>query len=210
MSSNSHRPILKENHLCYNWSMKRNYEDLYKAIERTLQESAVAVLAIDGPCASGKSTLAGLLQERFGARVIPMDDFFLPRELRTPDRYAQPGENIHHERFLEEVGPYLGAGGLENPLPYRPFDCKAMDYGPVRVAPWAPLTVVEGSYSLHAALRHLYGISVFLTVESGEQERRILSREGPEGLQVFQSRWIPLENSYFEALHPERFCDFIL
>jgi hypothetical protein len=190
--------------------MKRNHQEVYKTIEKALEAGEIKVLAIDGPCASGKSTLAGLLQERFGARLIPMDDFFLPVELRTPDRYALPGGNIHQERFLEEVAPFLGAAGLKAPLKYRPFDCKRMEYGPCRTVPWAPLTIVEGSYSFHEALRHLYDISVFLTVEPEEQERRILSREGPEGLQIFKSRWIPLENKYFETLHPERFCDFIL
>lgn len=32
-----------------------------------------------------------------------MDDYYLRMEQRTPERYAAPGENVDHERFLEQV-----------------------------------------------------------------------------------------------------------
>ena len=37
------------------------------------------ILAIDGRCASGKTTLAGELQKRQACNVIHLDDFYLPR-----------------------------------------------------------------------------------------------------------------------------------
>ena len=40
-------------------------------------------VAIDGPCASGKTTLSRNLNERFGGNVLHMDDFFL-RSVRLP------------------------------------------------------------------------------------------------------------------------------
>ena len=43
-----------------------------------IEEGRVKVIAIDGRCASGKTTLARELAERLGAGVIHMDDFFLP------------------------------------------------------------------------------------------------------------------------------------
>ena len=60
-------------------------------------------VAIEGPCGSGKSTLANHLLEIFGdqANLIHMDDFFLPLELRTTDRLAEPGGNIDYVRFHE-------------------------------------------------------------------------------------------------------------
>ena len=59
-------------------------------------ENGPALLAIDGRCGSGKSTLAAHMAQVFGCPVFHMDDFFLPPELRTPERLAQPGENVHH------------------------------------------------------------------------------------------------------------------
>ncbi|MDD2295118.1 MAG: uridine kinase [Eubacteriales bacterium] len=190
--------------------MSQAFETIYPALNEALRTRFSTVVAIDGPCASGKTTLAETLRARFGARVIPMDDFFLPQALRTPVRYGTPGGNVHYERFLEEIAPSLCPDQIGKVLSYLPFDCKTMSFRPRRQIPWSPLTVVEGSYSLHDALRHLYDIRIFLSVDAREQERRILSREGPEGLAVFLERWIPLENLYFNAVHPERFCDFIL
>ena len=49
-----------------------------------------------------------------------MDHFFLRPEQRTPERLRTPGENVDHERFLEEVLCPLRAGRV---FWYRPFDC---------------------------------------------------------------------------------------
>lgn len=55
-------------------------------IERVFTEREHVFVAIDGPCASGKTTLAALLQRRFDGNVLHMDDFFLRPEQRTPER----------------------------------------------------------------------------------------------------------------------------
>ena len=190
--------------------MDMDYSALYRDLERILRTRRAITAAIDGPCASGKTTLAQHLRERFGARVIPMDDFFLPRGLRTPERYALPGGNVHYERFLEEIVPFLGSQRAEEPLIYRPFDCHVMDWGPLRRISWAPLTVVEGSYSLHETLREHYDIRILMTIGKEEQERRIRQREGARGLEIFKERWIPMENQYFESASLESICDFVL
>ena len=69
------------------------------------------------------------------------------------------------------------------------------------------VTLVEGSYSCHPQLWNYYGLRLFLTVDPQEQLRRIRLRSGPEALEVFRTRWIPLEEQYFRAFSiPER-CD---
>ena len=84
------------------------------------------IIAIDGRCASGKTTLAQAISEQLDCNVIHMDDFFLRPEQRTPERLSTPGENIDHERFLEEVLIPLSKG---LPIKYRPFECHKMDLG---------------------------------------------------------------------------------
>ena len=44
------------------------------------------IIAIDGPCASGKTTVAAKIAEEWDASVIAMDDFFLRPEQRTEER----------------------------------------------------------------------------------------------------------------------------
>ncbi len=68
-------------------------------IETLLAERDCVFVAIDGPCTSGKTTFAAMLNRRFGGNVLHMDDFFLRPEQRTPERFAEPGGNVDRERF---------------------------------------------------------------------------------------------------------------
>lgn len=165
------------------------------------------IIAIDGNCASGKTTLSALLHMYFDCNVIPMDDFFLPRELRTSDRLAQPGGNIHYERFAKEIMEPLQKGAA---ISYRPFDCSTMDYRNKISLPAKPLVIVEGSYSMHPMLQKLYDYTVFLSCPYEQQLERIRIRNGEEMLKNFIEKWIPMENAYFNAFHIKEKCDFII
>ncbi|MBQ3637695.1 MAG: uridine kinase [Clostridia bacterium] len=164
------------------------------------------VLALDGFCASGKSTLAAEFEKRYGARVIHTDDFYLPSPMRTPERYAEPGGTIQYERLKEEVVDCLR-------LP-------ALTYGRIRHAdftvgdpvtlPLAPLTVIEGAYAAHPFFGDYADILCFMETEPGEQRRRIFARNGPERLRLFEERWIPYEEKYEAAFGIREKADFII
>lgn len=166
-----------------------------------------AVVAIDGRCAAGKSTLAARLGRRLGLPVVHMDDFFLRPEQRGRARLAKPGENIDHERFLEQVLLPLSVG--ERPV-YQPFDCHTGQLGEPVTLDASPVVLVEGSYSCHPALWDYYKRRVFITVEPDRQLWRIEEREGAEALKIFQEQWIPLEEQYFSAFQIEERCDYQL
>lgn len=179
---------------------------LFRALEALQAQGRQAVAAIDGRCAAGKTTLAARLRERYGFAVVHMDQFFLRPEQRTPERYAQPGGNVDYERFLAEVLNPLRRG--ERPE-YRPYDCQAGALAePIRLE-LSPVTVVEGTYACHPALWGGYDLRVFLTVDPEEQLRRLAKREG-ERVQIFQERWIPLEERYFSVCRPEERCGWRL
>lgn len=163
------------------------------------------ILAIDGRCASGKTTLASYLQDLTDCAVIHMDHFFLRPEQRTKERYDTPGGNVDYERFLEEVIKPLGQGSS---FQYRSYDCGRGVLGePIGIAHKA-LTLVEGSYSCHPALWESYDLRIFLTVDEQTQIDRILRRNGAEAADVFREKWIPLEEKYFAAYGIEARCDF--
>lgn len=165
------------------------------------------LVALDGRCASGKTTLAARLEKRYGWSVVHMDHFFLRPEQRSPERYAQPGGNVDHERVLEEVLSPLRAGA--RPV-YRPFDCHTQTLrDPIPFDP-GPVVLVEGSYACHPALWAYCDLHAFLTVDPAVQMERITAREGQEYAQVFRERWIPLEERYFSACEVERRCDYRL
>lgn len=155
------------------------------------------VIAIDGRAASGKTTLAKILEKIFDGFVIHMDDFFLPLDLRTEKRFSLPGGNIHYERFNEEVIPFLKTG---NKFSFRKFDCSKMNYnGYIEVLP-KKIIIVEGSYSCHQEFSHYADLSIFLSIDSETQVQRIKDRNGEKMLERFKQTWIPMEEKYFENL----------
>lgn len=162
----------------------------------TLCAGSVQVVAIDGRCASGKSTMARQLSAITGAGVVHMDDFFLPRDLRTPERLQEPGGNIHYERFLQEIVPQLESGAA---FSYRRFDCGRMELGESCLVPEGRIRVVEGAYSCHPVFGAYMDLQVFGDVEPTDQLTRIQKRNGADALEAFHTRWIPMEERYFKA-----------
>lgn len=173
---------------------------ILQAVGRLASRSRPVLIAVDGRCASGKTTLAARLQRACSCSVIHMDDFFLRPEQRTRKRYETPGENVDHERFLEEILLPLSQG---KEVCYRPFDCSTQQLGaPIRLVP-ASVIIIEGSYSCHPKLAPYYDLKVFLTLSPEKQMRRIVAREGEEYAEVFRTKWIPLEERYFAAYQLE-------
>lgn len=165
------------------------------------------IIAIDGRCAAGKTTLAAKLAETLGGDVIHMDDFFLPPALRTPERRSEPGGNVHYERFLTEVITKLTSGEA---FSYQRFDCSVMALGD-----WIPVknngfVFVEGAYSCHPIFGKYMDRSVFLDIDDTAQTERIRKRNGEDRLQDFLQLWIPLEEAYFRAFSVEENTDYII
>ena len=178
---------------------------LFDTIE-ALMPFAPPLVAIDGPCGGGKTSLADYLQSRYpGAQVFHMDDFFLQPSMRTSQRLALPGGNVDHERFLAEVLAPL-AKGID--FIYHIYSCRDNTLSP-KTAGAAPLHIIEGSYSLHPSLQDYYDIKVFLDIDEQEQAERILKREGRRADRFFKE-WIPMENLYFESCKVRECSDFLL
>lgn len=163
------------------------------------------IIAIDGRCGSGKTTLAAGLKKKNGWRVFHMDDFFLRPEQRTEERFAKPGGNVDHERFLEEILLPL-QNGVQT-ICYRRFDCQKQDFAEAISVTAGDVNIVEGSYSCHPAFWDAYDLRVFLDVAEAEQDRRILLRNGKDRAKMFHERWIPLEERYFDAYRIKERCE---
>ena len=163
-----------------------------------------AVIAIDGGSASGKTTLAAMLERVYSCTVFHMDDFFLRPEQRTVARLAEAGGNVDRERFLAEVLLPLSE---KRTVSYRRFDCSAQALScPISAEPKA-LTVVEGAYSMHPELAEYYDLSVFLDIGAEYQMERILKRNSQTLAKRFFEEWIPLENLYFAEMRVRERCD---
>ena len=195
-----------ENPFGVNFAMEQILGSVKKRIDQLLQNRERIIVAIEGNCTAGKTTLADALKKEYGCNVIRMDDFFLRPEQRTRQRYAQPGGNIDYERFREEVLQPLTKGAA---FSYRPFSCSTFTLAdPVELTP-GKLTVVEGTYSLHPYFGDVYDLKVFLSVTPEVQTRRILERP-PFLHRRFFEEWIPMERQYFDCFRVADQCDLLL
>ena len=77
-----------------------------QAVEHILKKDAGALrllITLDGPCASGKTTLARKLAQALQGQVAHTDDYVIPHALKTPDRLAVPGGNCDAQRLVKEI-----------------------------------------------------------------------------------------------------------
>lgn len=184
--------------------MEKITENIIRKIEQLSAHKKSIIIAIDGRCAAGKTTLCENLCRHFGCDAVHLDDFFLRPEQRTAERLAKAGENVDHERFLTQVLLPLKKSGMAE---YRPFDCKTQSLKePITVKP-GRLLIVEGSYCCHPELQSFYDLKIFLTVSPEEQIRRIVARNGREAAERFEKIWIPLEERYISELSIPEICD---
>lgn len=179
-------------------------KQVIEAIEANTQE--YIVIAIDGRCASGKTTLANKLAQHFHANVFHMDDYFLRKEQRTKERLSEIGGNVDRERFIEEVASKLHS---DTDIVFAPFDCKTMALKEKRTVKQTHVTIIEGSYAMYPLLRKYYDYMIYLTIDPQTQQNRIYERN-PEKYDDFVNRWIPLEERYFTAYCFEKICNICI
>ena len=163
-----------------------------------------AVVAIDGNCAAGKTTLANEIQSAFGGTVIHADSFFLPPDMRSDARLSEPGGNFHYERFRCEVADNLKS---DAPFSYGVFDCSCGRITHTITVDEPKLIIIEGSYCMHPKLEADYDLRIFCCTDLQTQLERIKKRNGEKAVESFRQKWIPLENRYFELFDVKNKCD---
>lgn len=185
--------------------MKKEIEVLTERMAELLEQNGSVLLAIDGRCGSGKTTLGRELQKIWQASLFHMDDFYLQKEQRTKERYEQAGGNVDYERFTKEV---LLPLKKKQEVFYRPYDPPSWSFRETVCMPFRPVNIVEGSYSCRRDLQKFYDLKIFLDIDPGLQMERIKKRNGEEKACEFQQKWIPLEEMYFETFQVAKSCDF--
>ena len=165
------------------------------------------LIALDGRCGSGKTTLAAQLAEAFPDSItVHTDDYYLPPADRVPGWNTIPCANMDLARLRDEAlrPAYAGQAAA-----YRAYSCREGAYRPAVQLPAQPLVILEGSYSHHPLLRPYETLRVFVTCTKAEQTRRLQAREGARYAD-FAARWIPLEEGYFAQYGIAECADFVV
>ena len=184
-----------------------NISRILAEVRALKQTQKRVIIAIDGRCGSGKTSLAESLRQCTNCEVIHMDDFFLRPEQINDERLSMPGENIDWERLEVEVLQPLLRGETCH---YHPYDCHTRSYKPTISCHPSSFIILEGAYSCNSHLWDYSDLHIFLTISPEEQLRRIIKRNGKEWADVFKKKWIPLEELYINTQHIESRCELHL
>ena len=190
-------------------SCVRRFEPAVTEIEKLVAKKSgkQILIAIDGRCASGKSTLGFYLKDKFNANLIHMDDFFLQKHQRTAERLAEVGGNVDYERFKAEVLEPLCKG---QKVEYGIFDCSTLEIRERAVLEDKQITIIEGSYSGHPYFDQPYDLRIFMEIDEESQLDNIRKRNGEQKLKDFIERWIPKEEAYFKQFSVKEKSDVII
>jgi uridine kinase len=182
------------------------------AIERRvlsmLVGRSVAVVALDGFSAAGKSTLAAALSDRLDSAVIHGDDFYrdMPEQERLGLSPAGGIENYFDwRRMRSEVLEPLRQGRSAT---YRPFDwATGGGFGDPVTVDSRPVVVVEGVYSARPELASVVDVAVFVDTPEHERTQRRALRHDPTEWEV---RWDAAEELYFRTVRPVESFDLVV
>jgi uridine kinase len=146
-------------------------------------------VAIDGPDAAGKTTLALALAALTGVPRLSADDFLAPPEVR----YAR--------------GPLSPDGYYADAFDLPALRAAVLAYGTV---------LVDGVFLLRPELDDLWDVRVFVDVDPERQRARVLARDvarfgsAGEVLARYAARYVPAYEKYRAAIHPESRADAVL
>lgn len=178
----------------------------YNELIKIIKNSNWKLIAIDGRCAAGKTTLAEAIAKGLKCKIVHMDDYYLPLYKRTEKIMNTIGGNIDFDRIINEI---ITPFRKDREVWCYPYDCHDDTYGEKYVIKSNELLIIEGTYSCHPMLSVYYDYKIFLDVNILEQERRLIKRN-PEKIEMFKKDWIPREEKYFKEYPMEKRSNIVI
>lgn len=198
----AHSDIYKEHYHSHYRVIKNAYGDFFPLYARLFHDNNLKIIAIDGSCASGKTTLAKQLAHFYArSAILHIDDFYLPQAKRKITWLQDIAGNINIAALYQALSNFKA----KRSLIYRPFDCHSQHYQDPIAINDPSLLIVEGSYSLCPELASFYDLKIFLDCQNAIQLSRLASRG--ENVERFQNIWIKKEQDYFDAYAIKDHCD---
>jgi uridine kinase len=176
----------------------RRYRSDRRALIEALAARATACrrIAVDGPDAAGKTTLADELAHALRSRGFEVTRM-------SGDSFLRPAAERHRQ-------------GRHSPEGY--FD-DSFDYESLRagLAEAETLVVCDGVFLLQRAIADLWDLRIFVTVSFEEMLRRALDRDvarlagsREEVERLYRERYIPGQRLYLEREHPLERTDLVV
>lgn len=182
-------------------------EELVSQISTPSAERLRIVVGIDGPGATGKSTLAELIRGRIKtAAVVHVDDFFLPSSIRN-SRAGQLGSLFDLPRLEKEV---LVPAANGQSFSYQKYDWDLDALAETVKVEAKSAVIVEGVYSFARVFAPYYSFSIYCGAEYDIRLRRGILRDGESMRTTWVEEWMPEESRYEVAESPAARADLVL
>lgn len=180
-------------------------------LQDDFENTGKPIIAIDGRSASGKSTLAALINRAVpGSVVVHTDDI--------PSSGNWPGRDVHSppliesatqrsfydwtERLLENVLRPARAGRA---VRYRPpsWEDWFREEGAIEVPPGCPLLILEGVGAGRRELAHAVDVVVWVQSDLEKAETRGIARDGGDAEAIaFWEKWMAEEFPFLADQRP--------
>lgn len=203
----SHSEIYRNNYNPHYRVINSSYIDLNLKYVQLLNfinnQKDKSIIAIEGRCASGKTTLSNLLEKDF--TIIRVDDFFIEKNSKK-ENISKYG-NINYNNLyitLKEIKNAFNNNIKE--LTFKAFDCTTQSYYDKTIKITNKI-ILEGSYSSSPYFKEFIDKVCFLNICKEIQYERISNRFLAKR---FFEEWIPLEEQYFANNDPISTCDIII
>jgi uridine kinase len=186
------------------------FSELAKKITSLPHKHRQRIIAIDGGGGAGKTTFASCLQKEIpGSRIVKVDDFYLPPQLRAPVLSMDViNPNFDWDRIRRLV---LDAVIDDKDISYQLHDFKNGTLtGEVIQVPRDATIILEGVWSMQKAFADLYDYCIWLEAPADLRLERGVSRDGEELRQVWVDEWIPIDDSYKKTQKPHLRADLIV
>ena len=166
-----------------------------------------ARIGIDGPSASGKSTLAaGLAEVLPEASLVNGDDFYRPESDSNRSAIEIAGLFDLSRLASQVLIPHTEGRDLY----YQRYDWEAGTLGDWATgASEAPL-IVEGIYSTHQMFRDFYDLRIWVTAPRAIRLARGIKRDGEEARSKWVDVWMPAEDRYISDQAPQDHAHLVL
>lgn len=196
---------------------------IYETIKKNIQRKHIRIIGVNGVDASGKTSFSKELSTYLQAvgiknTVIHIDDFHNTKAVRSTgendiDAYYYNGFN--YDQLLSEVlFPLIQFGHINKTVQCLDLDKDEYINEITYSIDKDSAVILEGVLLFREPLLSYFDLKIFIDINFDEVLKRAQIRDvpkyGPEFLDRYRNKYIPIQKKYLEQCKPKENCDILI